>query len=304
MIKRILNKVGSFIEFSSFERRGVFALLFVLLLFVGYYFIRNNIDYPSSPVDETALASYQKQLDNKLGEKPVYTRKQQSFEREQKNEIPLQVFNPNVDSEDELIAKGVPAKIAKNLVNYRNKGGEFRSKEDVAKLYAVDESEYAKLEPFIGIERNSSSKNNVPNSQTNLPPTIVMVDVNRADLSDLKKIPGIGDVLAERILKYRNRLGGFHSLSQLSEVYGISEEVQRTMFNYLSVDKSHILTIEVNKADFKSLLKHPYLDYQETKAIVNYIEQHGAISSLSEFKNLHIFKGKDIDRILPYLDLN
>ncbi|NNJ55386.1 MAG: hypothetical protein HKP14_04620 [Bacteroidia bacterium] len=255
------------------------------------------------PLDEDALASFQEQLDKKLGERPTYENKISQYTKKENSKIALQLFNPNFDSQEELINKGVPARIAQNIVNYRSKGGAYKSKEDLLKLYSITDVQYAKLEPFIAIpitqaERFTKDVQNTP------PVKLEIIDLNSASLSELKRIPGIGDVLSERIIRYRRSLGGFNSLSQLEEVYGLRENLQVDASTYFSLDRSKILKIKINTADFKSILRHPYLDYNETKAIINYIEQHGAISSLSEFKNLHIFRDKDVDRILPYLDLN
>ena len=310
MIKRFLNKIGSYIEFSSFERRGIFALLFVLILFLGYYFVRSNFTYSKTPVDETALAAYQSQLDEKFGQKPVGESHSWS-EDKPKEKSPLGPFNPNLDSFEDLVAKGVPAKIARNLVNYRKSGGVFKSKNDLTKLYSINEQQYRELEPYIVISISSQNETEERKQQTEelqekelkSNTQIKWKDINKAVLQDLKQVRGIGDVIGERILKYRNSLGGFYSLNQLKEVYGLTDEVYVEMQEYFTVNSNNLQKIDINGGDFKSILKHPYLDYQETKAIVNYLDQHGSINSLSEFKSLHIFKGKNIDRILPYLDL-
>jgi DNA uptake protein ComE-like DNA-binding protein len=106
----------------------------------------------------------------------------------------------------------------------------------------------------------------------------VMIEINTADSAQLVRLYGIGPSFAARILKYRGMLGGFFSCEQLLEVYGMDSTRYNGLKSNIRVDASSIQKIAVNEADFRTLLRHPYLDYETVKLIVNYREYTGAIT--------------------------
>jgi DNA uptake protein ComE-like DNA-binding protein len=138
----------------------------------------------------------------------------------------------------------------------------------------------------------------------NKAPRKMVVSINSCSADSLEMLKGIGPVFAKRIVAFRLKLGGFYSLSQLSEVYGLPIETIELILPKLNLDTTQIKRIRVNSADVKALSKHPYISYNEAKAIVNYRDQHGEFLQLATLRKLHIFKNKSINRLLPYLDLN
>ena len=128
--------------------------------------------------------------------------------------------------------------------------------------------------------------------------------VNTATESELVTIKGIGVTYAKRIIERREKLGGFYTADQLNEVYGMSKETVDKITPYLVFSPDKIRTLHLNSATYEELAIHPYLSYGEAKGIVNYRTQHGDFIDARDLKKLHIFRGKDVDRILPYLDLN
>lgn len=124
--------------------------------------------------------------------------------------------------------------------------------------------------------------------------------LNESDTADWKKIPGIGSVYASRIVKYRNLLGGFVSVNQLQEVYGIDDELFAKIYPYIKTDGKYT-KIAVNKLEFKQLLRHPYLNYKQVKVIVDLRRRKGNISSINELALLDEFTAEDIERLNPYL---
>ncbi len=125
--------------------------------------------------------------------------------------------------------------------------------------------------------------------------------LNNSDTTDWKKIPGIGSAYASRIVKYRSILGGYVSIAQLKEVYGISEELYESIVQYIKHDEG-VARINVNKLEFKELLRHPYLDLEQVKVIVNLRDQKGRISSLSELLMFKEFSDEDAANLEPYLE--
>ena len=128
------------------------------------------------------------------------------------------------------------------------------------------------------------------------------VNINSADSVQLLPLPGIGPVFAGRIIKYRKLLGGFVSVDQLGEVYGMSAETIERIRNQVFIDSSAIRKIRIDSATFGELLRHPYLEYEEVKALVGYRDFKGEISSAIELKENHILPDSTIKKIDGYFD--
>ncbi|MCE7053234.1 helix-hairpin-helix domain-containing protein [Algoriphagus sp. AGSA1] len=123
-----------------------------------------------------------------------------------------------------------------------------------------------------------------------------------ADSVTLQIVPGIGQSIAGRIIRFKESMGGLHSRSQLNEVYGLKPETVEAMWDYFDFVPDIFRKIPVNKADVKELAQHPYIGYSESKVIVAFRNQHGEFSSAEDFTAIKIFKQDWINKISPYLD--
>jgi len=215
-------------------------------------------------------------------------------------------FNPNSVSYDSLLKWGVDYRVASNLIKYRNAGGRFNHSIDVKKLFGMTDSLWLILNASIQIPidtvpiQNSAqktiSKRSIVQGQHRM-------DINEVDSAWLKRIYGIGPVLSKRIIKYREILGGFHSLEQLEEVYGLTEEVIDRLKDKLLVKPNPTLVrIDLNKADATLISLHPYFTFNQARAIIAYRDQHGWFRDLSEIKNIHLIHDSTYLRVYPYLD--
>jgi hypothetical protein len=128
------------------------------------------------------------------------------------------------------------------------------------------------------------------------------VGLNEADSVALLKLPGIGPVFAGRIVKYRRLLGGYSRLEQLSEIYGMRQETLDLVTQYLVLDTTALEKLMLNKCEFRDLLRHPYLEYEDVKALVHYIDLEGEIRSYVEIRDNGLLADSTLDRIAPYLD--
>jgi DNA uptake protein ComE-like DNA-binding protein len=128
------------------------------------------------------------------------------------------------------------------------------------------------------------------------------IDINRADSAELLPLPGIGPVFAGRIVKYRNLLGGFVSLDQLGEVYGMPIETVDLIRSQILIDSSAIRKIRIDSASFGELLRHPYLEYDDVKALVGYRDFKGDISSINELRMNQILPDSTLNKIDGYFD--
>ena len=128
-----------------------------------------------------------------------------------------------------------------------------------------------------------------------------LLELNSCDSVALKVLPGIGSVLSVRIIKYRNLLGGFVSVSQLREVYGLKEEAFSLIEPRVKVDSSAIRKIKINKAAYKEL-RHPYLTQKEVSDILKYRELKGRITGLTDIRENNLISPENLKKIRPYLD--
>lgn len=124
----------------------------------------------------------------------------------------------------------------------------------------------------------------------------IIIDVNTADTSILKKIPGIGSVISRNIVNYRNRLGGFYNTAQLLEV----QYVDSTLLKWFEVKSNIFRKIRINKAGIDELRSHPYMDFYKAKAIIDFRRKRGSIDGMSQISMFEEFSEQDIDKLSHY----
>jgi competence protein ComEA len=175
-------------------------------------------------------------------------------------------------------------------------------KEHIAQFYEADslkkkefESRYKKNYPK---KTYTSSYEKKEFKKAEKPP-IEPIDINLATEHDFDKLKGIGEVLAQRIIQYRQKLGGFYSTSQLKEVYGIKPEVVDQNKTYLIVTKAGLSKLNINNSEFKILLKHPYLEYNDVKKIFRLRDSLKTISLQDVQRALH---DSTFTKVFPYLE--
>ncbi|WP_159102705.1 ComEA family DNA-binding protein [Flectobacillus major] len=234
---------------------------------------------------------------------------QKSYSNSFKNEhsevikvIQLHDFNPNESSVDALSALGIPLWLAKRIEKYRNSGGIFRKKADVKKIYGFPEELYLQLEPYITIPQSEAIDNNKLKVITQTKPVITSFDLNHADTTTLIKLKGIGSKLSQRIIKYRDMLGGFYAIDQLYEVYGLDSAVIQEVKKYATLKNPSTIKININESSFEQF-RHPYLKPYIAKAIINYRNQHGKFESFKDLLAVKLLDEKTFQKILPYLTL-
>lgn len=130
------------------------------------------------------------------------------------------------------------------------------------------------------------------------------IPFSEADSITLQIVPGIGQATAGRIIKYRENLGGFHSKSQLMEVFGVKEETAAAVWEFFVFEPNVFKKIKINSTDLEGLNAHPYITYGEAKVLIAFRNQHGNFSSADDLLKIKIFKSEWIDRLKPYLDFD
>ncbi len=207
----------------------------------------------------------------------------------------LFLFDPNSATDTEFLRLGFSDKQITTIRKYLEKGGAFRNKDDFFKIRVITENQKRILSDWVAIE----SIENV-SKVSNLKIETASFDLNSADSTQLKQLPGIGNVLSTRIVKYRDLLGGFYSVSQLKEVYGLSEQTIQLIEDKVTVDITRIKKLNINFADENELSRHPYLKKNLARQIVKFRTKNGSIRDLATLRDSMILNIDEYKRIIPY----
>ncbi len=225
--------------------------------------------------------------------------------------IELFPFNPNQASKEELMSLGLSSRTAQSILNYREKGGQFRIKSDLAKIYTLDPKDYDRLVAYIQLPDSLQSpkiatkpQNSKHPNKTSSSPTAIILEINQASAEDFQKLRGIGTAFSKRIVKYREALGGFADVSQLGEVYGLPDSTFLRIRKQLRCE-GQIQKINLNTATAEELKSHPYLRWKHANAIVRYRKEHGPYTNPEILRTFFEFDDGygTYWKIKPYLTL-
>lgn len=208
----------------------------------------------------------------------------------------LFTFDPNTASDEDFNRLGLTAKQISVIRNYQAKGGSFKNKNDFCRMYSLTEEQKRTLADFIQIKPvESKNADRKPNSGN------LLIEINSADSTQLEKLPGIGVKLSSRIVKYRDLLGGFYSVSQLSEVYGLSEQTIHRLENKIQVDEHRVRKLDLNFSDVGELARHPYLKRDLAIRIIQFRTKYGNIRNPEVLRDSMILNIEEYKRLKPYL---
>jgi len=205
--------------------------------------------------------------------------------------IELFAFDPNKASDDEFLRLGLSQKQIAIIRNYQNKGGTYRNKEGFFRMWGLRDDQKIVLAPYVAIEGSDNPQLNAK---------VISVELNCADSIQLKQLPGIGNKLSRRIVNYRDILGGYYTVSQLKEVYGLSEQTFLLIENKVTLDSTKIRKLDLNFGDMKELSRHPYLQKKLALRIIQYRSKNGSIHDLSVLRDSMILNIDDYNRLRPY----
>lgn len=218
------------------------------------------------------------------------------------NTICQKQINPNTATFEELCSIGFTKKQAYNCLNYLKAGNTFKTKDDLKKLYTISLQDFEKISRFIFIPQSTISNNTstlyskTPKTQKNF-----KIELNTCDTIALQKIPGIGSFRAKKIIEFRNKLGGFYSISQLHTIYSFDSTLVASISPYCTIDTAHIHKININTATFKEMQAHPYISYNQTKNIIEYKKIVGTIGTIDELQRNNIIKSTDYEILKYYI---
>ena len=309
-MKRLIK---SYFTFNKRERNGVLILSFiiVLLLFsnylLPYVFPPERVDFSTFEQEIDAFKVAQSSYSDSI-EKVKRNYKRGFNNKPNPSIIQYFDFDPNQLPEEKWKQLGLKDWQVKVINNYQNKGGKFYKKEDFRKIYGIAPELYASLEPYIIIPDlkkdmpNTFNKNNYTESKTKAGPLII--ELNTADTLTLTKLKGIGSVYSQRIIKYRDLLGGFIKMEQLLEIYGMDSVLYKSVSSQSKIDENYIKKININKCTLSDIKKHPYIKHHVAVSIINYREQHGHYKEIQEIKKSHLVNEELYLKLAPYLTVN
>jgi len=300
--------------FSRSETNGL--LLFLPFLFLSVfspYILKEILSTYSRNViyEEKAVLAWKNELDNRLFvaeelivNQPVHPKKKGYVKKTYKKFD----FNANKVQYDQLISLGFKKRVAENWVNYIKAGGFFKNVKGLEKVYGISKKRISTLTSFISFEhateivtKSGHEKKKPVIKKKEYKITINETEINKTTQIDLQKIKGIGPKISERIIKFRNKLGGFHNMGQLKEVYGIDSAVHQYLLKYFVLTDSTRNQIKINEVDINSLKEHPYISPKIARIIVNYRGNHGIFVNAKELSEIHIMSDSLILKIAPYL---
>ena len=217
-------------------------------------------------------------------------------------------FDPNQLSASDWEAMGIPAYVARSILNYREAGGSFRYREDLHRIYLMEEEWFRQLEPYIQLpaRKKELRAEGHPLAQDETsgaerPETRPPVDLNRADTTALMGIRGIGPTFSRRILSYRELLGGYCHPDQLLEVYGMDSTRWKQLKTRVMIDTTLIRRMNLNEVPFEDLLRHPYIDRNLASSLIGIRDQHGPLQSREQVLRSYLVNEDVYRRIAPYL---
>ena len=213
----------------------------------------------------------------------------------------LFAFDPNTVREDELIRLGFTPRQAAGILHYREAGAVFRRAEDFSRCHTVSDEMYRRLESYIRIGADVRSRNAGVAGSSLRPETAAPLELNSADSAALVALRGIGPLTAGRIVRYRERLGGFARIGQLREIEGMTDENYRRILQQIWVDSSKIQKIDINFALPLQLRDHPYLPERVLNRLLKYRQLKGGWRSIRDLTEQHIISEQQAEKLSPYL---
>jgi competence protein ComEA len=241
-----------------------------------------------------------------------YDRKKSNYNEANTVRGELFYFDPNSISPGDWKRLGLRDRTIQTIQNFLSKGGHFYKPEDLQKIYGLHKDEFDRLLPYVKIgpqtlhanEQFVSSKSDDKSQPTKTyTAKYSVIDINTADTSAFISLPGIGSKLASRIVTFRDKLGGFYSIEQIGETYGLPDSTFQKLKQYLKLDNSSIKKININTATVDELKAHPYIKFSLANPIVAYRNEHGAFSKIEDIKKVMVVTDEIYKKIAPYLTI-
>ncbi len=300
-MKRIFK---DYFTFSKKERTAVIILLLLIILFAAAPYFYSPKFKP--PVISKAMNEFLER------NKTIAAIKDTVSENERPSYTPVEkivskhetfAFDPNTVSENDWKRLGISDKTIHTIINYRSKGGKFKSAEDLRKIWGFKKEDADRLISFVHIENtNSTNKKYLTGNQQPVTGSkAIPIDINTATFEEWRTLPGISDGLANRIVMYRERIGGFISKEQVHKTYGVSDSIFRLIDPYLTVNLNSVPKLNINTASAYELRTKINIPDAVARSIIVYRQQYGNYQMVSDLKKIVFIHDTLYQRIAPYL---
>ena len=280
----------------------IYLVIFVTAL-LGWELVKLVLPSPNVKAEESMTNSIAQQ-DSTSIERPASVNVEKNpqlsiQEDEERHSIPKTPISITTASVNELVAIGFSKKVAFNIQKYISVGGQIKDEKSLKRIYGIDTNSLSDILPFIIFPAKESKDSSSLKSTEKKEFTYSILDLNVATAGDLDKLPGIGQVLADRIIKFRNSLGGFVSVDQLRDCYGIAPETLEKIKPRLNTNQPP-QQFSINTIDPKTF-SHPYLPKKIMWMIPNYIKNHGPITNEEELRMVFPPDTNWCEKLLPYI---
>lgn len=316
------------------DRRQMRAILFLLVLVVSLLLVvpeKHHTIYQNHEKELAILAwdnqqrqdsiEYSNKLQLRFEAVRAQYKKQDSLRKKRwknkskrlaKKTLQLKPFDPNKVDSASLVRMGLAEWMASNLVKYREAGKVFLKPKDIRALYGMTATLYDSVIKYVFIDtvavhqkikaRKDSSRLLIAHIKKNRHIKKLQegehVDLNRADTTQLQRIPGVGSKIAQMLVRYRQQLGGYVSVHQVRDIY-----LNDTLLSkWITVDQSCVHKLNINHASLMELKKHPYCSYIQARAIVDYRRRFKGIHNREELSYVEGISASTVDRWAAYLD--
>jgi len=309
MPNRLNSWIKAFFSLNKSEQRGIIVLIFIILLIAV---VNLFLPYLIEPNSDSDLSKYKAEIEEFRSKQQLLTDSVNIKNLQNSGEINEAIalqkikpfsFDPNKLPVEAWKKMGFTDQQISTIKKYEAKGGKFSKKEDLKKIYSISDIEYEIIEPYIHIPSNYKSKTGrvIQKKSVERKISCKNVNINSADSILLINSLGLTPWLTKRIISYRNILGGYINKKQLQEVYGLDEDVYKSIEKYIEIDTTLIIKIDINNVNFKDLLKHPYFDYNITKSTINTRTKIGSFSSVNQIKLIDGINDSTYSKVMYYL---
>ena len=287
--------IKSYFKFSRGQRSGIFSLFAIIIILQLIYFFADFSSFSTASPEKEKWLSLQSQIDSVKQEKRDYVPK-------------IYPFNPNFITDFKGYKLGMSVLEIDRLLAFRkenkyvNSPKEFQAVTKVSDSLLNTISPYFKFPNWINNKKEFKDYKKLPYTAFAKKEKIILIDINQASQEDLIKIYGIGEAISLRILKFKESLGGFVSMEQMKEVWGLSPEVIANLNSHFKVSVlPNFKKIDINNASIKELSQFPYFKYSLAKNIVTFRSMNGDFKTKEDLSKIKDFPVDKIAIIALYL---
>ncbi|WP_207511924.1 ComEA family DNA-binding protein [Longitalea luteola] len=292
-----------YFTFTKKERIGIYLLLTgigicsILPRFFNSPSINTEVTAEALALHRTHRSTMQKELAR------LSSKDQRMYDEPVNDQVvaTLFPFDPNTLDAAGWKKLGIRDRTINTILRYRAKGGHFKHAADLQKVYGLKKADVERLMPYVQIAPPVENSGKEEPRANYVKAAAPIIDINEADTMAFISLPGIGSKLASRIVHFREKLGGFYSIQQVGETFGLPDSTFQLIRPRLQCSRVALQKININTADVHALKQHPYIRWNIANAIVQYRQQHGAFHSPEELQQIVLITPELYQKIAAYV---